>query len=119
MRVVVADDDRDIRELVGFALSRAGHEVSPAADGVQALDAVHTYAPDAVLLDVSMPEMSGLQVCEQLRSQQQYEGLPIMILTANADQSATDQALAAGANAYLPKPFALAQLVEQVEALLT
>ncbi len=117
MHVVVADDDRDIRDLVGFALQRAGHRVSPVADGRAALEAVTSACPDALLLDVTMPEMSGLQVCEQLRKTQAYQGLPILIITANDDQTYTRQALAAGATGYVSKPFALADLVAQVEAL--
>lgn len=117
MRVVVADDDRDIRELMGFALSRAGHQVSQATNGREALQAVSEDQPDAVLLDVTMPHMSGLEVCRVLRESPQHQRLPIVILTAHADSAAAEQARTAGATAYMAKPFALADLVTQLQSL--
>ncbi len=118
--VVVADDDPDIRALVELAVVRAGHTVlASVADGVAALSAASLHRPDLLILDVSMPKMSGLQVCEQLRANPATAGLRVLILSADAQHTAVQAGLDAGAGAYLPKPFSLRELRAQITELLS
>ena len=105
-RVVIADDDADIRALVSIAVRRAGLEVvAQESDGVAALDSVRRLQPDLAILDVSMPAMSGLEVCRSVRAESSLDGVRLMLLSAGAEDRARSIGLAAGANDYLIKPF--------------
>ena len=118
VRVLVADDEDDIRDLVCLAAVRAGCTVvRSVADGAEALTAARADLPDLVVLDVSMPGATGLQVCEALRSDPGATGLRILLLSAGASPDDVARGLAAGADAYLPKPFGVAALVHQIRAL--
>ena len=118
MRVLVADDEEDIRLLVCVAVRKAGGTVVAAvADGAQALAAARTERPDLLVLDVSMPGASGLEVCEQLRADPAAAGARVLLLSAGASPDDVARGLAAGADAYLPKPFTVAGLVDQVRRL--
>jgi two-component system response regulator MtrA len=114
--VVVADDDADIRELVRFALDLVGLTAIPVADGDAALVACHEHRPDAVLLDVSMPGSSGLEVCRTLKDASPE--LPVLLLTARAEESDAEEGYAAGAVDYVVKPFSPRDLAERVQAVL-
>jgi len=115
-RVLVAEDDRATRESLIRALELEGYEVVAAPDGVTALDAVTRVEPDAIVLDLMMPEVDGLTVCRRLRSR--GDRTPIIILTARAETSDRVSGLDAGADDYLPKPFALDELLARLRALL-
>ena len=118
VRVLVADDEEDIRLLVGLAVGRAGCTVVAAvADGAQALRSARAELPDLVVLDVSMPEATGLEVCEALRADPATAGCRVLLLSAGASPDDIARGLAAGADAYLPKPFTVAGLVDQVRRL--
>jgi DNA-binding response OmpR family regulator len=118
VRVLVADDEEDIRLLVTLAVRTAGCTVvSAVADGTQALAAARTDRPDLVVLDVSMPGATGLEVCAALRSDPATGHCRILLLSAGASPDDIVRGLAAGADAYLPKPFTVAGLVAQVRAL--
>ena len=105
-RVVIADDDADIRALVSIAVRRAGLEVvAEESDGVAALDAVRRLQPDLAILDVSMPAMSGLEVCRSVRAESSLDGVRLVLLSAGAEDRARSIGLAAGADNYLIKPF--------------
>ena len=105
-RVVIADDDADIRALVSIAVRRAGLEVvAQESDGVAALDSVRRLQPDLAILDVSMPAMSGLEVCRSVRAESSLDGVRLMLLSAGAEDRARSIGLAAGADDYLIKPF--------------
>ncbi|MCB0932640.1 MAG: response regulator transcription factor [Mycobacterium sp.] len=116
MRILVVDDDRAVRESLRRSLSFNGYTVSLAEDGVEALDAIANERPDAVVLDVMMPRLDGLEVCRQLRST--GDDLPILVLTARDSVSERVAGLDAGADDYLPKPFALEELLARLRALL-
>ncbi|MCZ2828742.1 response regulator [Modestobacter sp. VKM Ac-2986] len=117
-RVLVADDEEDIRLLVTLAVRRAGCSVVAAvADGAQALAVARSEQPDLVVLDVSMPEATGLQVCAALRAEPRTAGCRVLLLSAGASPDDVARGLAAGADAYLPKPFTVAGLVAQVRLL--
>ncbi len=117
-RVLVADDEEDIRLLVALAVRKAGCTVVAAvADGRQALTAARAERPALVVLDVSMPGATGLEVCTALRADPATAGCRVLLLSAGASPDDIARGLAAGADAYLPKPFTVAGLVAQVHAL--
>jgi DNA-binding response OmpR family regulator len=117
-RVLVADDEPDIRDLVCLAVRRAGGTVVRAvADGTAALAGAREERPDLAVLDVSMPEASGLEVCLALRADAATAATRVLLLSAGASDEDVARGLSAGADAYLVKPFAVADLVEQVRRL--
>ncbi|WP_163687506.1 response regulator transcription factor [Mycolicibacterium gadium] len=116
MRILVVDDDRAVRESLRRSLSFNGYSVELAQDGLEALDLIASDRPDAVVLDVMMPRLDGLEVCRQLRST--GDDLPILVLTARDSVSERVAGLDAGADDYLPKPFALEELLARMRALL-
>ena len=115
-RVLVADDDRAVRESLVRALNLEGYVVSAASDGAKALEMIGVEQPDALVLDVMMPTIDGLTVCRVLRSEKNR--LPILMLTARTETSDRVLGLDAGADDYLPKPFALEELLARLRALL-
>jgi len=118
VRVLVADDEDDIRALVGLVVGKAGCTVvASVSDGTAALAAARADRPDLAVLDVSMPGATGLEVCAQLRADPLTAGIRILLLSAGASPDDVARGLAAGADAYLAKPFAVAALVHQVRAL--
>ena len=116
MKVLVVDDDAAVRNSLDRALRLNGYEVALAVDGVDALNQVNTGAPDAMVLDVLMPNMDGLEVCRRLRSF--GDRTPILMLTAQDGVTERVAGLDAGADDYLPKPFALDELLARLRALL-
>ncbi len=116
VRILVVDDDRAVRESLRRSLSFNGYSVELAHDGVEALDMIASDRPDALVLDVMMPRLDGLEVCRQLRST--GDDLPILVLTARDSVSERVAGLDAGADDYLPKPFALEELLARMRALL-
>ena len=115
--IVVADDDADIRDLVSFKLEQSGFEVVPCEDGATALAACESAAPDLVILDVMMPGMSGLDVCRSLRHSGGRE-IPVILLTARAQEADIAQGFEAGADDYVVKPFSPRELSSRVQAVL-
>jgi two-component system response regulator MprA len=116
MEILVVDDDRAVREALERALSLEGFDVELAADGAEALAAVERRQPDAIVLDVLMPGVDGLEVCRMLRKAQSR--VPILMLTVRDDLSDRVEGLDAGADDYLGKPFELEELLARVRALL-
>ncbi|HUQ54950.1 response regulator transcription factor [Lentzea sp.] len=116
MRILVVDDDRAVRESLRRSLQFNGYQVETAGDGMQALESVTAARPDAMVLDVMMPRLDGLEVCRRLRST--GDDLPILVLTARDAVSDRVSGLDAGADDYLPKPFALEELLARLRALL-
>ena len=116
MRILVVDDDRAVRESLRRSLQFNGYQVELASDGQQALDSVEAARPDAMVLDVMMPRLDGLEVCRRLRGT--GDDLPILVLTARDLVSDRVAGLDAGADDYLPKPFALEELLARLRALL-
>jgi len=114
--VLVVEDDRSVRESLERALRLEGYQVSAVPDGVSGFEAVGREQPDAVILDVMLPFLDGLSVCRQLR--QRGDRTPILMLTARAEVGDRVAGLDAGADDYLPKPFALDELLARLRALL-
>ena len=120
VRVLVADDEDDIRALVCLAVAKAGCTVTDSvADGDTALATARAELPDLAVLDVSMPGRTGLEVCAALRQDPATAGIRVLLLSAGASPDDVARGLAAGADAYLPKPFAVADLVGEIRALST
>jgi DNA-binding response OmpR family regulator len=114
-RVLVADDDRDVRALVRTLLERAGHEVVEAADGKECLRRLYERRPQLVVLDVGMPVMDGWKTLERIRD---VADVPVLLLTARGEELDRVRGLRAGADDYVPKPFGRQELLARVEALL-
>ncbi len=115
-RVLVADDDKAVRESLVRALTLEGYRVEAANDGAAALEMIRVGEHDALVLDLMMPVIDGLTVCRVLRSEKNR--LPVLMLTARSETSDRVQGLDAGADDYLPKPFALEELLARLRALL-
>jgi DNA-binding response OmpR family regulator len=109
--VIVADDDQDIRSLVSIAVGKAGLELlASVGDGAQALAAIQKYQPDLAILDVSMPEMTGLEVCRAVRSDTSIGDVRILLLSASVDEQSQSVGIEAGADYFLAKPFSPREL---------
>ena len=115
MKILSADDDKDLLALIAFTLSQAGYLVVKAADGTAAIRAFEAEAPDLVILDINMPGASGFQVCEAIREQSR---VPVMMLTVRGEEEDLVRALELGADDYLTKPFSPRTLLARVKALL-
>jgi PAS domain S-box-containing protein len=115
-RVLVADDNVDMREYLTNLLQTSGYQVSGVTDGQQALEATRAQVPDLVISDVMMPRLDGLQLLAALRTDSRTAAIPVLLLSARAGQDASIEGLLAGADDYLVKPFAAADLLARVRA---
>ena len=118
-RILVADDDVDIRELVEFKLSTLGHDVVAVADGAAAIEACRAERPDLAVLDVMMPGVSGLDAIRAIRADPALADLPVILLTARAQESDVETGFDSGADDYITKPFSPRELASRVQALLS
>jgi CheY-like chemotaxis protein len=116
--ILVADDDADILALLALRLERAGFRVVQAADGEQALALARNLQPRLAVLDVMMPRLSGTEALAALRADPATRGLRVILLSARAQESDVERGLAAGADAYLAKPFQAPELIDLVQRLL-
>ncbi|GAA4600354.1 DNA-binding response OmpR family regulator [Actinoplanes octamycinicus] len=117
--VLVADDDADIRDLVAFKLEQAGLEVITVGDGQAAVEQARMHHPTLAVLDVSMPLLSGIDVCRMLRADPSTAGMLIIMLTARVQEQDVEGGFSAGADDYVTKPFSPRELVSRIQALLT
>ncbi|HEX8976129.1 MAG TPA: response regulator [Solirubrobacteraceae bacterium] len=117
-RIVVADDEVDVRELVAYRLSRSGYEVIEAQDGEQALRLALEDPPDLAVLDVMMPKLDGYELTRRLRAEPSTQRVPVILLTARAQEADVSQGFEAGADDYLRKPFNPDELLARVRAVL-
>lgn len=115
-RVLVVEDEPDIRELLVDILENAGYEVSQAMDGGSALEKVCDYPPDIILLDVSMPVMDGFQVLERLQDKPATRSIPVIMVTAKGHQQDVAKARAGGAWGYVTKPWEAEEIESKVTA---
>src|SRR5262249_46349395 len=113
--ILIADDESSIRLLVRETLGADEYRILEVADGTSALQAARTESPNLLVLDVSMPQVDGVEVCRQLRTDPTTRALPIIILSAKGQETDRQRGLDAGANAYLSKPFSPLQLLRLVE----
>ena len=117
-RILIVEDDEDVRALIGYKLRRAGHEVSEAGDGEEGLAAARSGSPELIVLDWMMPKLTGIEVCAQVRADTALAQPRILLLTAKSQDSDIALAMATGADGYLIKPFRANDLLERVTALL-
>jgi len=115
MKVLIADDDRDLLELINFALTQAGYLVVKASDGPTAIRQFEAESPDIAVLDLNMPGASGFQVCEAIRTK---SNVPVMMLTVRNEEEDLVKAIELGADDYLTKPFSPRTLLARIKALL-
>jgi two-component system, OmpR family, response regulator MtrA len=117
-RILVADDDVDIRELIEFKLSTLGHEIVAVSDGAAAVDVCRDAKPDLAVLDVMMPGMSGLDAVRVIRSDEAMADIPVILLTARVKEADVETGFDSGADDYITKPFSPRELASRVQALL-
>lgn len=113
--ILVVDDERRYRDLLEMNLTRRGYRVRQAIDGLSALNAVEAEEPSLVVLDLKLPDIDGYEVCRRIRA---YSNVPIIMLTARADQSEKVRGLEVGADDYVTKPFGAEELLARVDAVL-
>jgi two-component system alkaline phosphatase synthesis response regulator PhoP len=116
--ILIAEDEHDIRELITFTLQYAGHQVTSATNGEEAYESAVRLLPDLILLDVRMPRMTGYEVCEKIKSNEETQLIPVVFLSAKGQEAEVKTGLMAGAVEYIVKPFAPEQLVERVRTIL-
>lgn len=122
-KILVIDDEPDFAAIVQSNLKKEGFEVEVAYDGVEGLEKVKQNPPDAIVLDVMMPEKDGYEVCSELKQDKQYENIPIVLLTAVADHVGSTRyshadGMSTEADDYLPKPASAEQITESIKSLL-
>ena len=116
--ILVADDDPDILELVNYKLSQSGYAVIAVSDGRQAIEQARKHHPDLMILDVTMPFHSGIEVTLEMRTDPDLKSTPIILLTAKSMEQDTERGFAAGATDYMTKPFSPRELLSRVQAAL-
>ena len=116
--ILAVDDSASLREMVRFTLSEAGYDVFEAGDGVEALEVAKENLVDAVIADVHMPNMDGIELISELRKLSGYKFVPILMLTTDSDMGLKQSAAAAGATGWLVKPFSPDRLLETVKRVL-
>ncbi len=117
-RILVVEDESDIRELISFTLTFSGYEVIGATNGEEALELAAEENFDLILLDVRMPRLSGYDACRQMRKMERSKDTPIVFLSAKGQENDMQAGLAAGADQYILKPFAPADLVVEIKQIL-
>lgn len=117
-KILVVEDESDIRELIVFTLTFSGFEASGAANGEEALEMAVDENYELILLDVRMPRLSGYDTCKRMRQMEQTKDTPIVFLSAKGQEHEMKEGLAAGADQYILKPFAPAELVQAIQKIL-
>lgn len=117
-RILIADDEKDIRDLITFTLHFAGHEVIAASNGEDAVHQAVEEIPDIILLDVRMPRMTGYEACREIKADERTKHIPVIFLSAKGQESEVSAGIEAGADAYILKPFSPDQLTEKISAIL-
>lgn len=117
-RILIADDNQQNCELLDAYLSDEGYEIAMASDGQETLEKVAAWRPDLILLDIMMPKLSGYEVCEQLKNDQQFRNIPILMVTALNERGDIEKAVLAGCDDFLSKPVNSLELKTRVRSLL-
>jgi CheY-like chemotaxis protein len=117
-KILIAEDEPDIRELIAFTLRFAGHEVITGINGLEGYELAKEHKPDLIMLDVRMPKMTGYEACQSIKAEPDIAHIPVIFLSAKGQESEIEQGLAVGAEQYLLKPFAPDQLTQQVTEVL-
>jgi CheY-like chemotaxis protein len=117
-KILIAEDERDIRDLIAFTLRYAGYEVLTANNGEEAVQMTQKELPDLVLTDVRMPKMTGYEACRLIKADATTQHIPVVFLSAKGQEAEVQNGMAAGADEYLLKPFAPDQLTRKVAEIL-
>ncbi len=117
-KILIAEDERDIRDLVEFTLKYAGHEVYKAANGAEAVELAPGVQPDLIMMDVRMPKMTGYEACRRLKEMDETRHIPVVFLSAKGQDVEMQTGMDAGAVAYILKPFAPDELTRRVAEIL-
>lgn len=117
-KILIAEDERDIRDLITFTLGFAGYEVVAAANGEEAVTLARQEVPDLILMDVRMPRMTGYEACAAMKTDDRLKDIPVIFLSAKGQDSEIQAGLQAGAQEYLLKPFAPDQLTARIQVVL-
>ena len=117
-KILIAEDERDIRELVSFSLQFGGFVVVQAANGAEAVERAQAEKPDLILMDVRMPKMTGYEACKQMKQIPELRDIPVVFLSAKGQETEIQTGLEVGAEEYILKPFAPDELVKQVQIVL-
>ena len=113
-KILIAEDERDIRDLIEFSLTFAGFEVVTAVDGQDAVEKALKVKPDLIMMDVRMPRMTGYEACAKMKTMDEIKDIPVVILSAKGQESEIQTGLNAGAYEYILKPFAPDELIQRV-----
>jgi CheY-like chemotaxis protein len=117
-KILVAEDEPDIRDLIAFTLRFAGHDVVTVGNGADALDLASKEMPDLILMDVRMPRMTGYEACERMKADPNTRDIPVVFLSAKGQEAEIRAGIEAGASEYLLKPFAPHELSDHITELL-
>ncbi len=117
-KILIAEDERDIRELITFTLSFAGHEITQASNGAEAVELAQKVVPDLIMMDVRMPRMTGYEACRAIKEIESVKHIPVIFLSAKGQDDEVSDALDAGAMDYIMKPFSPTELTEKIASLL-
>ncbi|GIK62992.1 MAG: hypothetical protein BroJett018_07860 [Chloroflexota bacterium] len=117
-KILIAEDERDIRDLIEFTLKFAGHEVVKAANGAEAVELAPTVMPDLIMMDVRMPKMTGYEACKAIKEIESVKHVPVVFLSAKGQESEIDTGLEAGAFEYILKPFSPELLTRRIAEIL-
>lgn len=117
-RILIAEDEEDIRNLIGFTLNFAGHQVTATVNGEQALQEILENRPDLVLLDVRMPRMSGYEACAIIKSNELTRDIPVVFLSAKGQENEIQTGMEKGAQEYILKPFSPGDLIQKINQIL-
>jgi CheY-like chemotaxis protein len=117
-KILIAEDEPDIRDLITFTLRFAGHEVVAVSNGAEALEAALREVPDLILMDIRMPKMTGYEACAQIKKEPAVQHIPVVFLSAKGQEAEIKAGFDMGAAEYLLKPFAPDELSRRVQQLL-
>lgn len=117
-KVLIADDEENIRNILDFSLSSEGFDVIAASSGEEAYSLAQTEAPALIILDVMMPGQGGIETCRRLKSESRTASIPVVMLTARSSRQDRDESKAAGADGYITKPFSPQKLIDTVQSIL-
>lgn len=118
IKILVVEDEEALQQLLEYNLSREGFEVTVVGDGAEVITTVAEISPDFVLLDWMLPNLSGIEICRQLRANTETRSLPIIMLTARGEEEDRVRGLDKGADDYITKPFSISELVARIKAVL-
>jgi DNA-binding response OmpR family regulator len=118
-KILIAEDEPDIRQLIRITLNYAGHEVVVTTNGEEALKEAKNIIPDLVILDVRMPRLSGYETCQQIKADKNLSHVPVVFLSAKGQEAEVNTGLEAGAIEYILKPFSPDELIERVSVILS